>query len=142
MAESEIKAFFDTDILLYLLSSDEAKADKAEQVIAGGGTISVQVLNEFASVAIRKPGLSWGEIREISTWLRAICTVESITVATHDRGLEFAERYGLSIYDAMIIASAYAGGCTVVYSEEMQHGQIFDERLTIHNPFETLSERD
>ncbi|MEZ5584156.1 MAG: hypothetical protein R3F37_16670 [Candidatus Competibacteraceae bacterium] len=48
--------FFDTNILLYLLSSDGAKADRAEQLIATGGVISVQVLNEFAARASAKLG--------------------------------------------------------------------------------------
>ena len=43
--------FFDTNVLLYLLSADAAKADRAEELLAIGGTISVQVLNEFADVA-------------------------------------------------------------------------------------------
>jgi predicted nucleic acid-binding protein len=67
------EAFFDTNVLLYLLSGDEARADQAEKVIAGGGIISVQVLNEFASVATRKLGMSWTEIREILSQVRAVC---------------------------------------------------------------------
>ena len=59
------KAFFDTNVLLYLLSGDEARADRAEETIAGGGIVSVQVLNEFASVAARKLGMSWVDIQEI-----------------------------------------------------------------------------
>ncbi len=129
------KTFLDTNVLLYLLSGDEAKADRAEEVIAGGGIISVPVLNEFASVATRKLRMSWEEIREILWWVRAICPVEAITVESHDRGLQIAQRYGLSIYDSMIIASALMAGCAAVYSEDMQHGQVFDDQLTILNPF-------
>src|ERR687892_40036 len=132
---NEGKAFYDTNVLLYLLSGDEAKADRAEEVIAGGGIISVQVLNEFTSVAIRKLGMSWVEIREILSQVRAVCPVEPITVEAHDRGLKIAERYGFSIYDAMIIASALLAGCATLYSEDMQDGQVFDEQLTIRNPF-------
>ena len=46
--------FFDTNVLLYLLSGDQAKANAAETLVASGGIVSVQVLNEFASVATRK----------------------------------------------------------------------------------------
>jgi predicted nucleic acid-binding protein len=129
------KVFFDTNVLLYLLSGDEAKADRAEEVLAGGGIISVQVLNEFASVATRKLGMSWIEIREILSQVRAVCPAEPITVEIHDRGLQIAERYGFSIYDALIIASALLTGCVTLYSEDMQHGQVVDDQLTIHNPF-------
>jgi predicted nucleic acid-binding protein len=58
------KPFFDTNVLLYLLSTD-AKADQAESLLAGGGVVSVQVLNEFVSVALRKLKMKWPELREI-----------------------------------------------------------------------------
>ena len=51
---SAADVFFDTNVLLYLLSDDATKADRAESLLASGGTISVQVLNEFASVAAGK----------------------------------------------------------------------------------------
>jgi predicted nucleic acid-binding protein len=135
---NEGEAFFDTDVLLYLLSGDEAKADRAEEVIAGGGIISVQVLNEFASMATRKLGMSWAEIREILSQVRTVCPVEPITVETHDRGLLLAERYGFPIYDAMIVASALLARCTILYSEGMQDGQVINGQLTIRNPFAAL----
>lgn len=132
---NEGKAFFDTNVLLYLLSGDKVKAERAEETIARGGVISVQVLNEFASVAMRKLGMSWVEIREVLSQVRAVCPVETITVEAHDCGLQIAERYGLSICDAMIIASALLARCATLYSEDMQHGQVFDDQLTIRNPF-------
>jgi predicted nucleic acid-binding protein len=135
---NEGEAFFDTNILLYLLSGDEAKANRAEEVIAGGGIISVQVLNEFASVATRKLGMSWAEIREILSQVRTVCPVEPITVEAHDRSLLLAERYGLPIYDAMIVASALLARRATLYSEDMQDGQVIDGQLTIRNPFAAL----
>lgn len=48
------EGFFDTHVVLYLLSADAAKADRAEELIARGGTVSVPVLNEFAAAASRK----------------------------------------------------------------------------------------
>lgn len=75
---SESKAFFDTNILLYLLSADEAKAGQAEDTIAGGGVISVQVLNEFASVASRKLQMPYAEIQEILSQIRMIWRVSWI----------------------------------------------------------------
>lgn len=132
---NEGRAFFDTNVLLYLLSRDELKAGRAEETIAGRGIISVQVLNEFASVATRKLGMSWCEIQEILYQVRAVCSVKPITVEVHDRGLQLAERYGFSIYDAMIIASALLAGCTMLYSEDMQNGQVIDGQMTIQNPF-------
>ena len=54
---------------------------------------------------------------------------------THERGLAVASRYGLSVYDAMIVSSALLAGCTLLYSEDMQDGQVFDRQLTVRNPF-------
>lgn len=129
------KVFYDTNILVYLLAGDAAKADKAEQLLAQRGMISVQVLNEFASVAKRKLGLSWAEIAEILGQIRVICPVAHLTPETHERALQLAERYQLSIYDANIIAAALIGKCKTLYSEDMQHGQVIEQQLTICNPF-------
>ena len=101
--------FFDTNVVLYLLSADTAKADRAEELLALGGTISVQVLNEFVAVASRKLGMSWVEIREVLAQIRAVCAVEPVTVETHDRALRIAERYGLSIYDSLIVPPGAPG---------------------------------
>jgi predicted nucleic acid-binding protein len=131
---SAAEAFFDTNILLYLLSGDAVKADRAEQLIAAGGTISVQVLNEFASVAVRKSRLGIPQIREILSAVRRTCTVTPLDIATHDRGLDLAARHGFSIYDALIVASALNAGCKLLYSEDMQSGQRI-EGLTLRNPF-------
>ena len=87
---SAAKVFFDTNVLLYLLSEDAAKADRAEALLADGGVISVQVLNEFASVASRKLRLSWPEIHEVLDTVRRLCRVEPLLLATHD--LPFAKQ--------------------------------------------------
>ena len=89
---NESKAFFDTNILLYLLSADEAKAGQAEDTIAGGGVISVQVLNEFASVASKKLQMPYAEIQGIFSQIRTICAVEPIAAAIHDRRFRLAKQ--------------------------------------------------
>ena len=132
---SAAEAFFDTNVLLYLLSADVAKADQAEALLAGGGVISVQVLNEFAAVATRKLALSWAEVRAVLSPIRAVCRVEAVTIQTHERGLALAERHRFPIYDAMIVASALLAGCGTLYSEDLQHGQRLGRQLTIRNPF-------
>jgi predicted nucleic acid-binding protein len=129
-------SFFDTNVLVYLASGDAAKADRAETVIAGGGDISVQVLNEISSVARRKMHLSWAETREFLDALCSLFTVHPLTVQTHETGIDLAERYGLSIFDAMIAASAIQAGCKTLWSEDMQHGMTLDAGLRIVNPFQ------
>ena len=127
-------AFFDTNILLYLVSGDLAKANRAEALIAAGGVISVQVLNEFVSVASRKLAMSLPEIREVLSAIRAICAVEPLSIQTHDLGVDLAERFRLSFYDALIVAAAVLAKCDTLYSEDMQDGQRI-EKVTIRNPF-------
>ena len=127
-------AFFDTNVLLYLLSEEVAKADRVEELLKAGGIISVQVLNEFAAVAVRKLAMRVAEIKEILAIIRAVCSVHPLDVETHELGLKLAERYRYSIYDSMIIASALRAGCLTVFSEDFQHGQKID-RLTIVDPF-------
>lgn len=127
--------FFDTSVLFYLLSGDARKADRVEQLLAKRGVISVQVLNEFAAVARRKLRLPLTGVREILDTIRAVCAVEAVTVATHDRGLAVCERYGFSIYDSMMVASALIAGARVLHTEDLQHGQVIDLQLRVVNPF-------
>jgi predicted nucleic acid-binding protein len=131
----DVKAFFDTNVLLYLLSDDESKANRTEELLADRGVISVQVLNEFAAVASRKLALSWNEIKDILASIRAVCEIEPLSLESHDRGIEIAERYGFSIFDAMIVASALQAECRILYSEDLQHGQLIANQLRIRNPF-------
>jgi predicted nucleic acid-binding protein len=132
---SDAEAFFDTSVVLYLLSDDAAKADRAEELLARRGAVSVQVLNEFAAVAKRKRALSIPEIRDVLEAVRALCAIHPLTEECHDLGLEIAERYGFSVYDSMIVASALQAECKTLYSEDLQHRQIIDKRLRIINPF-------
>lgn len=129
------RAFFDTNVLLYLLSADPGKAGTAERLLAAGGHVSVQVLNEFAAVATGKLRLDWAETLEILATVRALCVVEPLTVNAHDRAVAIAARYRLHIYDALIVAAALLAGCERLYSEDLQAGQRFDKRLRIVNPF-------
>lgn len=127
--------FVDTNVLLYLLSDDEAKADRAEALLAGRIVISVQVLNEFLNVTRRKMGLPWPAVEQALTDVQRFADVRPLTLATHQQGLALAKRYQLNVYDAMIAAAALEAGCTTLASEDFSHGQRFDGRLTVRNPF-------
>ena len=126
--------FLDTNVLLYLLSGEEGKADRAEKLLSDGGVVSVQVLNEFASVALRKLHLGFDEIREILGAIRSLCRVDALTEEVHDLGLEIAEAHRISLYDAMIVASAVLAGCNTVLSEDLHDGAEL-EGVRIRNPF-------
>jgi predicted nucleic acid-binding protein len=129
------KSFIDTNVLLYLLSADAEKAERAESIMREGGLISVQVMNEITNVARRKLTMPWKEINEFLFLIRSVCPVEPLTIETHDTGRYLAERYQLSLYDAMIVAAALLSECDILYSEDMQDGLIIDGRLHIQNPF-------
>jgi predicted nucleic acid-binding protein len=132
---SAVDAFFDTSVLLYLLSKDADKADRVETLLAARGTISVQVLNEFAAVAIRKLKMPLPEVREVLDTIRAVCDVEPVTIETHDRALVIVERYRFSLYDSLLVAAALIAGSKVLYSEDLQHGQLIERQLRVVNPF-------
>lgn len=135
MPASYFRLFLDTNVLLYSASRDGNKASRAEQLLRNGGSISVQVLNELANVARRKMGMSWKETREFLSPIRDLLKLVPMTEQTHLTGVRLAERYKLSIYDAMIVAAALSSGCDVVLSEDMQHELEVDGRLVIRNPF-------
>ena len=128
-------SFFDTSVLLYLLSDETVRADRIETLLSARGVISVQVLNEFAVVALRKLKMPLNEVREILGTIRAVCAVEPITVESHDRGLAVFERYRFSLYDSMLVATALISGAKILYSEDLQNGQIIDHQLRVTNPF-------
>ena len=131
---SAAEAFFDTSVLLYLLSADRDKADRTEALVAAGGVVSVQVLNEFASVALRKLAMTLPDVREVLSTIRAVCAVRPVDIETHELGLDILERYRFSLYDSLIIAAAALAGCTTLYAEDLQHSQAIG-RLKIRNPF-------
>jgi predicted nucleic acid-binding protein len=121
---------------VYAIVQDDPRSHAAEGLIADGGTISVQVLNEFAAVVRRKTKMPWNELQFGLENITRLCPNPlPITLDTHQRALAIAEKYGFRIYDALIAASALEGRCTILYSEDMQDGQIIDKRLTIRNPF-------
>jgi predicted nucleic acid-binding protein len=127
--------FFDSNVLLYLASDDAEKAKRAELLLAGGGAISVQVLNEIANVARRKMRMDWRDTNEFLALIRRLASVAPLTVETHEVGMALAEKYGFSTYDSMIVAAALLEGCDVLLSEDMQDGLLVRERLRITNPF-------
>lgn len=128
-------SFFDTNVLIYIASGDPEKANRAEEVVAEGGAISVQVLNELTNVARRKMRLAWPETRSFLSLIRGLLAVHPITTDIHETGIDLAERYGLSIWDSMIAASALHAGCDALWSEDMQDRLVIENRLRVHNPF-------
>lgn len=130
------KAFFDTNILVYVVGQKDTRTDKAEALLAGGGIISVQVLNELANVSRKKLRMSWDEIDDVLDAIRVLCpSPRPLTMDTHDAGRRIAAKYGYSMFDGLIAASALEAECDTLYSEDLQDGQVIEGRVTVRNPF-------
>lgn len=130
------KVFFDTNILIYAVAEDGPRSARAEELLDAGGIISVQILNEFVSVARRKILMPWSEVTEALDAFEVLCPLPlPITIETHQAALKVAQKHGYNIYDALVVAAALEAGCETLYSEDFQDGQKIDARLTIRNPF-------
>jgi predicted nucleic acid-binding protein len=131
-----VEAFFDTNVLIYAVALNDPRNARAEELLALGGTISVQILNEFVSVARRKISMSWREVTGALNAFRVLCPSPlPITIEMHEAALKIATRHGYGIYDSLVIAAALEAECAILYSEDYQDGQTIDGRLTIRNPF-------
>ncbi len=131
------KAFLDTNILIYAVVRDK-RSTQAEKLLAGGGVVSVQVLNEFTSVARRKLKMPWPQVTDALDAIRVLCPEPvAISVETHEAALEIAQKHRYEIYDALVIAAALQAKCAILYSEDLHHGQVIGGRLEVRNPFRT-----
>jgi predicted nucleic acid-binding protein len=130
-----VKPFLDTNVIVYAFSSNDPRGEKAEALLAAGGIISVQVLNEFVNVSRRKHRRDWDEIQDALSVLKVLLDPpQPVTIAVHDAAIVIARDYGYHFYDSLIVAAALRADCSLLYSEDIQHGQTI-EGLTIHNPF-------
>jgi predicted nucleic acid-binding protein len=134
------RPFFDTNVLVYAfgdprLNADDPRPDRALALLLEGGSLSVQVLTEYADVAQKKLGFSWSHVAQALNRIQSLCgDPVPLMLTTHHAALAIAERNNLRIYDAMILASALEARCTILYTEDLQHGQTI-EGLRIENPF-------
>ena len=131
-----VKAFFDTNVLIYAVAENDPRSTQAEELLSSGGVLSVQILNEFVSVARRKILMPWSEVTEALDAFRVLCPAPlPITIKMHEAAVKIAEKHGYHIYDALVVAAALEAGCSTLYSEDLHDGQTIDGQLTIRNPF-------
>ena len=128
------KPFIDSNVVLYLFSSDTLKADRAESLLQSGGLISVQVLNEVASVCLRKLKMTWKDVDSVLQTLKSTCEVLPVTLASHEKAVGLAKRFQISLYDANIVATAILCGADTLFSEDMQNGMSMESVIVV-NPF-------
>jgi predicted nucleic acid-binding protein len=130
-----VKRFFDTNILIYAFAADDPRSAKAESLLAEGGVIGVQVLNEFTHVARRKLRWKWDQVEaSLAVIDDLLGPATSLTPTIHAKAVVLARDHELSVYDALIVAAASEAGCQILFSEDLQHGQKFGA-LTVQNPF-------
>ena len=134
------KAFLDTNILVYAKLEDEDNEGKRDIAIAliqqvqGCPVISVQVLNEFASVLI-KHHVSNHSIQEAIQEIVEDSIVISLDVDLLWETWRIRDKYLFSYWDCMIISASLKGGCNILYSEDLQHEQLIENQVKIINPF-------
>jgi predicted nucleic acid-binding protein len=129
------KPFLDTNILIYAFASNDPRAGIAEKLLAAGGVVGVQTLNEFVAVAVRKLAMPWDHILDALHAMRVLCpSPVPLTLEIHEAALRIASKHRYHIYDSLVIAAAIQASCRTLYSEDMRDGQVIDG-LTIRNPF-------
>jgi predicted nucleic acid-binding protein len=129
-----MRAFLDTNVLIYLNSQDERKQAIAANLFNSDAVISVQVLNEYCHVSRRKGAQPWNLVSKACDDFSQVVQVCELTLQSQALARSYATRYNYAIYDANILASAKLSGCDTLWSEDMQHGQVIDG-VTILNPF-------
>ncbi|MEO8926650.1 MAG: PIN domain-containing protein [Caulobacteraceae bacterium] len=130
------RAFFDTNILIYALCAVEAKTVEAERLLNRGGVVGVQVLNEFVAVARRKFAMGWEDVADALGAIHSFCGDPTpLDGRVHVIGVDLARAHGLQIYDALVVSAALMAKCDTLYTEDMQHGRVFEGRLRLEHPF-------
>jgi len=133
------KAFFDTNVLLYLYSQDHrTKQARAKELfdrytLYSRALVSSQVIQEFYVVGSQKLHMPHHEMRIAVEDLLGLPLVfigpTEILSAIH-----IEERYRISFWDALILAAAASGGAEVVFTEDLNDGQKYGS-VTVRNPF-------
>ena len=127
--------FLDTNVLVYAYSQGDHRTAIARRLLLDGGVVSVQALNEFASVARSKLAMTWAEVQEAIEAIVILCpNPRPLSLETHRRALELCGRYGFSIWDGLIVAAAAEARCSILLTEDLQHGRVV-EGMRIENPF-------
>jgi predicted nucleic acid-binding protein len=127
--------FLDTNVLIYAFAAGDQRSARAEALLAEGGVIGVQVLNEFTSVTRRKLDWDWPQVDAALAVIGELTKpVRPLTAGIHAQAVKLARANSLSFYDALIVAAAAAAGCSVLLTEDLQHGRKISG-VTIRNPF-------
>ena len=133
------KPTLDTNILIYAFGQkDDARKQIAKAIIAKCNIISLQVVNETVCVLLKKFKFQPSQVDAVVHFMKQNFVISDLNILTLDQTIIISTRYGYSFWDSMMIASALNNHCSILYSEDLQHNQIIDNRLQIINPFTVL----
>lgn len=137
MKQMNDNCFIDTNILVYCYTEDEPVRSKKALAVCGvpNAFISTQVLTEFSNILKKKFDFSWKDIELTLNEISSDFNVHVNKPATVEQACRIADKYKYSFYDSLIVSAALACNCNILYSEDMQHGQVIEDRLKIINPF-------
>jgi predicted nucleic acid-binding protein len=125
----------DTNVLLYLHNkSDDRKRRIAENILADNPKIPAQVISEYLNVTRRLLDLSKTEIVKQCADLLQDCEIIPMSYQTLTDASNIVDKHNFQIFDSIIIAAALQANCSVLYSEDMQHGFVI-RSMTVLNPF-------
>ena len=135
---NDAKAFFDTNVLLYMYGGDAGKRSRAKELFrqyafSGRMLLSTQVVQEFYAAGSRKLGMPRRELREAVAGLldSPLIIVGRLQILS---ALQHEERYQISFWDSLILAAAESGGAGILYTEDLNDGQQYGSVL-VRNPF-------
>jgi predicted nucleic acid-binding protein len=133
------KCFVDSNIWLYaFMDSSSAKRNQALQLIEGAGiTLSTQVINEVCSNLLRKASYTEPEIQQTIGNFQASYPILNVTTNIIRHASVLRGSYSFSYWDSVVIATAIEADCSIIYSEDMQNGQLIGN-LRIINPFDFI----
>jgi len=135
------RSFLDTNVFLYaFLNQNDAKKSIAARIVSnavlsGNGYVSLQVVNEFCNVMVKKSGKSLSEILEATKLFARFNMVEGSLRLTN-RALEIKDAYGVQSYDSLMLAFSEAAGCNEILTEDLNDGQMYGSVKAV-NPFKS-----
>lgn len=130
------KITLDSNILIYAFASkDDFRKNIAKDIIAKCNIISLQAINETAYVLLRKFNFPQEQLGQVVQFLKEQFIISSLTSNTLDQALQVCKKYNFSFWDSMMIAAALDNHCSIIYTEDMSHDQLVENRLRIINPF-------
>ena len=131
------KVFLDTNVVVFLYSGDEPEKQTAALSLIENNEaiVSTQVLSELANTLSRKFSLPYEVVAQAVAEVQEGSTVSLVMPETIAQALTLAKKYQYSYYDSQILASALLAGCSTLFTEDIQHGQLIENSMTICNPF-------